>query len=545
MIFISGPAMLLASSSSSAADRLFNALFDDTFSGIHRLVFFDYAIMLPYFAVLVVLSMYGLHRYEMIRGYWKHRKRFHEEATPAVFAQLPRVTIQLPIYNEQYVVERLIEETCKIDYPRGLLQIQVLDDSTDETHPFTERLVAEYRAAGQPIEYIHRSNREGYKAGALQNGLKTATGEIVAIFDADFVPPVDFLRRTVHYFSDEKVGMVQTRWGYLNRHYNVLTEVQAMLLDGHFVLEHVARSGGNLFFNFNGTAGILRKSMIADAGGWQHDTLTEDSDLSYRAQLKGWKFVYVPTVECPSELPVDTYGFQVQQSRWAKGLTQVAMKLLPTILKAKLPWRVKLEAFFHLTPNISYPLMVIVCALMLPVMIVRFYMGWFQMLLIDLPLIIASFWSVSAFYIVAQRELFPKSWKRAFLFLPALLAAGVALTIINTRAVIEALIGYQTAFARTAKYNIGTSKKVALANVKYRRRSGWLPYAELALGCYFLAMVIFAIESYNYLAVPFILLFVCGYFWAGCTTLWEEYQGKVRWQRAQELAAERAQAAKA
>jgi hypothetical protein len=300
-----------------------------------------------------------------------------------------------------------------------------------------------------------------------------------------------------------------------------------------------------MFFNFNGTAGILRKSMIADAGGWQHDTLTEDSDLSYRAQLKGWKFIYAPTVECPSELPVDTYGFQVQQSRWAKGLTQVAIKLLPTILKAKLPLRVKVEAFFHLTPNISYPLMVAVCALMLPVMIVRFYMGWFQMLLIDLPLIAASFWSVSAFYMVAQRELFPKSWKRAFLFLPALLAAGVALTIINTRAVIEALVGYQTGFARTPKYAIGSSKKVALANVAYRRRSGWLPYAELAVGTYFLSMVIFAIESYNYLAVPFILLFVCGYYWAGVTTLWEEYQGKLQWQRAQELAAERAEAAKA
>ena len=255
--------------------------------------------------------------------------------------------------------------------------------------------------------------------------------------------------------------MVQTRWAYLNRHYNMLTEVQAMLLDGHFVLEHVARAGGGLFFNFNGTAGILRRSMIDDAGGWQHDTLTEDSDLSYRAQLKGWKFVYLPSIECPSELPVETYGFQVQQSRWAKGLTQVAIKLLPTILRSNLPWRVKVEAFFHLTPNISYPLMIVVSALMLPVMIVRFYMGWFQMLMIDLPLIAASFWSISAFYVIAHRELFPKTWKRAFLFLPALMAAGVALTIINTRSVIEALIGYQTGFARTPKYAIGGTQKVA------------------------------------------------------------------------------------
>src|SRR5262249_18097027 len=314
-----------------------------------------------------------------------------------------------------------------------------------------------------------------------------------AIFDADFVPPRDFLQRTVHFFAEGNVGMVQTRWGYLNRHYNVLTEVQAMLLDGHFVLEHVARAGAGLFFNFNGTAGILRKSMIDDAGGWQHDTLTEDSDLSYRAQLKGWKFVYVPSIECLSELPVETYGFQVQQSRWAKGLTQVAKKLLVTILNSDLPFRVKAEAFFHLTPNISYPLMIAVSALMLPVMIVRFYQGWLQMLMIDLPLIAASFWSISAFYMVAHRALFPKTWKRAFMFLPALMAAGVALTIINSRAVIEALIGYQTEFARTAKYALGDEHKVRLQQTTYRRRSGWLPYAEIAVGSFFLFMVVYAI----------------------------------------------------
>ncbi|MSV33989.1 MAG: glycosyltransferase [Bryobacterales bacterium] len=534
--------LLLANGVFASASRLVDALLDTTFTDIYRLQPFDYAILVPYFAVLTVLSCYGLHRYHMIRGYWKYRKQMPTEA-PQKFEQLPRVTVQLPIYNEQYVVERLIEETCKLDYPRDLLQIQVLDDSTDETHPFTERLVAQYQAAGWPIEYIHRGNRQGYKAGALQNGLNTATGEIVAIFDADFIPPVDFLRRTVDYFADPKVGMVQTRWGYLNRHYNVLTEVQAMLLDGHFVLEHVARSGGGRFFNFNGTAGILRKSMIEDAGGWQHDTLTEDSDLSYRAQLKGWQFVYVPSIECLSELPVETYGFQVQQSRWAKGLTQVAMKLLPAILKSDVPFKVKAEAFFHLTPNISYPLMILVSALMLPVMIVRFYMGWFQMIVIDLPLIIASFWSISAFYVVAHRELFPRNWKRAFLFLPALMAAGVALTIINSRAVIEALCGYQTSFARTPKYAIGGTQRVKIENMQYRCRSGWLPYAELAAGTFFLGMTAFAIESFNFLAVPFLLLFVGGYYWAGATTLWEEYQGKLAWQKQQALAA--AQQAKA
>jgi cellulose synthase/poly-beta-1,6-N-acetylglucosamine synthase-like glycosyltransferase len=534
------PAFFASNGLAAAASQLLDAMFlDDTFKGLHHLVFFDWAIMVPYFAVLLVLSVYGMHRYAMIRGYMKYRKQFSEEP-PLRFEQLPRVTIQLPIYNEQYVVERLLEETTKIDYPRELLQIQVLDDSTDETHPFTARLVKDYRETGFPIEYIHRDNRHGYKAGALENGLRTATGEIVAIFDADFIPPGDFLQRTVHFFTNPKVGMVQTRWGYLNRHQNVLTEVQAMLLDGHFVLEHIARAGGGLFFNFNGTAGILRKSMIEDAGGWQHDTLTEDSDLSYRAQLKGWKFVYVPSIECASELPVETYGFQVQQSRWAKGLTQVALKLLPQILRSDLPFRVKAEAFFHLTPNISYPLMIVVSAMMLPVMIVRFYMGWFEMLLIDFPLIVASFWSISAFYVIAHRALFPKTWKRAFLFLPALMAAGVALTIINSRSVFEALIGYQTAFARTPKY--GAQQAGRMANIRYRRRSGWLPYAELAVGTCFLAIVVFAIDSMNYLAVPFLLLFVGGYYWAGFTTLWQEYQGKLAFERQRELAAERAEA---
>jgi cellulose synthase/poly-beta-1,6-N-acetylglucosamine synthase-like glycosyltransferase len=532
------PVALLASTLESAID----AFFDPTFAGIHRLTWFDWALLLPYFGILLILSVYGLHRYEMIRGFLKHRKKLNC-GPPSEWSELPRVTIQLPLYNERYVVERLIEETIKMDYPKDRLQVQVLDDSTDETHPFTEALVERYRALGYPIEYRHRTNRHGYKAGALQEGLESATGEFVAVFDADFIPPSDFLRRTIDHFTDPKVGVVQTRWTYLNRHYNVLTEVEAMLLDGHFVLEHGARYGSGLFFNFNGTAGILRREMIEDAGGWEHDTLTEDSDLSYRAQLKGWKFVYIPGVECPSELPVEMYGFQVQQSRWSKGLTQVALKLLPRILRADLPRRVKIEAFMHLTPNISYPLMVVVSALMLPVMIVRFYMGWMQMVFLDLPLIVASFWSISAFYVMAHRELYPKSWMRGIFFLPALMAAGIALTISNTRAVLEALLGVQTSFARTPKFAIVQSQKVKLQNVKYRGRSGWLPYAELLVGCYFVYMVGFAVETYNFLVIPFLLLFVAGYFWAGFSTLWQEYQGRLRWQRQRRLEMERAAAA--
>ncbi len=336
----------------SATSRMVRSLFDDTFSGVHQLSWFDWAILIPYFTILAVLSVYGVHRYEVIRTYFKHRKKATGEP-PMRFAQLPPVTIQLPVYNERYVIERLIDEITRMEYPRELLQIQVLDDSTDDTAPFAEALVDRYRALGFPIEYHHRTNRYGFKAGALQEGLETATGEFVAIFDADFIPPPDFLTRTIHHFADPSVGVVQTRWSYLNRDYSFLTEVEAMLLDGHFILEHGARSRAGYFFNFNGTAGILRRRMIEDAGGWQHDTLTEDSDLSYRAQLKGWRFVYMPGLECPSELPVDMHGFQVQQSRWAKGLTQCARKLLPMIFRADIPRRVKAEAFMHLTPNIS------------------------------------------------------------------------------------------------------------------------------------------------------------------------------------------------
>lgn len=520
----------------SLLDRVSRSLFDDTFAGIHQLQWFDLVILIPYLVLLGILAVYGFHRYLTVVRYWRHRKNL--QAQPAKrFEKLPRVTIQLPLYNERYVVQRLLEAATKIRYPRGLLQIQVLDDSTDDTHPYTERLVGEYRARGLPIEYHHRTNREGYKAGALAEGLRTATGELVAIFDADFVPSPDFLERSIHYFTDPEVGLVQTRWEYLNRGYNLLTEVQAMLLDGHFLLEHTGRAGAGLFFNFNGTAGILRRRMIEEAGGWEHDTLTEDCDLSYRAQLKGWKFVYLPDVESPSELPVEFFAFQVQQSRWAKGLTQVALKLLPEILRSRVSWRQKLEAVFHLTPNISYPMMVIVSALLLPVMIVRFYMGWFEMLVLDLPLILATFCSIVAFYMAAQKVRQPRTWKRSFALIPMLIAAGIGLTIINTRAVLEALLKVKSPFARTAKYAISSNQRVKLERV-YRRRSGLLPFIEIAFGTCFLAMVAFAIDTYNFLAIPFLLLFVGGYYWAGFGTLREEFLDRLRWQQQQQVSAE-------
>ncbi len=514
----------------STMDRITRGLFDDTFAGIHQLVWFDWAILVPYFGILGILSVYGLHRFKIIRTYFKHRQNASGDPLNR-FGQLPPVTIQLPLYNERYVLERLIDEVLRIDYPEGLLQIQVLDDSTDDTSDFAEALCERYKNVGRRIEYLHRDNREGFKAGALQAGLKSATGEFIAVFDADFIPPTDFLARTIHHFADPKVGVVQTRWAYLNKDFNFLTEVEALLLDGHFILEHGARSRAGHFFNFNGTAGILRREMIDDAGGWQHDTLTEDSDLSYRAQLKGWKFVYLPGLECPSELPVEIHGFQVQQFRWAKGLTQCAKKLLPGVLRARIPAAVKFEAFMHLTPNISYPLMVVASALMLPVMIVRFYMGWWQMILLDFPLIVASFWSLSAFYVIAQRELHPRNWKRSFLFLPMLMAVGVGLTLINTRAVLEALLGVKSGFVRTPKYAIEGNRQKRMTAKKYKRRSGWLPYFELACGTYFLYMCWFAATTYNFASLPFLTLFVGGYFWAGIGTLYQEHQDRLRFNR--------------
>ncbi len=527
----------------SATEKLIDAFLDDTFAGVHSLAAFDYLVLIPYFLMLAVLSFYGCHRFVTIWHYYKGLKNMPKEP-PARFAALPggmpKVTIQLPLFNERFVVERLLESAVKVRYPEGLLQIQILDDSTDDTAAFTEELCASYVERGYNVEYRHRKNREGYKAGALQCGLPTATGELIAIFDADFVIPEDFLENTVDYFTEAQVGVVQTRWSYLNRHFNLLTEVQTMLLDGHFILEHGARAGTGLFFNFNGTAGIMRKSMIEDAGGWQHDTLTEDSDLSYRAQLKGWRFVYLPHVHCPSELPVETYSFQVQQSRWAKGLTQCAIKLLRKILDADLPLRMKMEAICHLTPNLSYPLMILVSLLMLPVMIVRFYMGPLEMLLFDFPLIIANFVSLTAFYLIAQRELDPKGWKRTIWFMPALMAAGVALTISNTRAVIEALMGVKTSFARTAKYNLSDNKKIKVDQTEYRRKSGWLPFMEIGMGTAFAAMVYYCVESLNFLSIPFLMIFVSGYYWAGFSTLWQEYQGLLQFKAATRAALEAA-----
>jgi cellulose synthase/poly-beta-1,6-N-acetylglucosamine synthase-like glycosyltransferase len=490
---------------------------DKTFQGLYQVNGFDLALLIPYFIVLTVLAAYGAHRYWMVYLYYKHKK--NKTTEPAGhFDNLPRVTVQLPIFNEQYVVDRLLDAVCRLDYPQDRLDIQLLDDSTDETVEVARLLVDRYAALGHPVKYLHRDNREGFKAGALAEGLKTAKGEFVAIFDADFVPPPDFLLQCINHFTDPKVGMVQTRWTHINRNYSLLTQVEAILLDGHFVLEHSARSRSGVYFNFNGTAGMWRRSAIDEAGGWEHDTLTEDTDLSYRAQLKGWKFIYLQDVECPAELPVEMTAFKTQQARWAKGLIQVSKKILPRVLKSDAPRSVKIEAWYHLTANLSYPLMIVLSVLLMPAMIIRFYQGWFQMLYIDLPLFMASTFSISSFYLVSQKELFPKRWLRSLLYLPLLMSLGIGLTITNTIAVLEALVGKQTAFARTPKYRV-ESKKDRIGAKKYRKRLGWVPWIELLIGTYFALAVVYAIDNENYFTVPFLLLFVIGYWVTGLMSL--------------------------
>jgi cellulose synthase/poly-beta-1,6-N-acetylglucosamine synthase-like glycosyltransferase len=472
-----------------------------------------------YFFVLVILAVYGWHRYYLVYLYMRNKDR--QPVPNGVLERLPMVTIQLPIYNEMYVTDRLIDAVCQIDYPRDLLEIQVLDDSTDETRGIAQRAVDRHAARGIDITYIHRVDRTGYKAGALEGGLRTAKGEYVAIFDADFIPPADFLIRTVPFFADPAIGMVQARWGHINQDYSLLTKIQSILLDGHFVLEHGGRNRAGHFFNFNGTAGIWRRSAIADAGGWQHDTLTEDLDLSYRAQLRGWKFVFLPDLIAPAEVPVEMNAFKSQQHRWAKGSVQTCLKVLPRILASNLPVAVKAEAFFHLTANFNYPLMCVLSVLMAPSMVIRYNMGWYEMLLIDIPLFFAATASVANFYMVCQRELH-RDWLTRAKYLPFLMSIGIGLAVNNTRAVVEAVFRKESEFTRTPKYHVETQADEWLGK-KYRQSFIVQPVVELTLGLYFTATVFYALGNGIYGTIPFLVLFQIGFLYTGLLSIMQQY----------------------
>jgi cellulose synthase/poly-beta-1,6-N-acetylglucosamine synthase-like glycosyltransferase len=477
-----------------------------------------------YFAVLLLLAMYGLHRSHLVLTVLRLRKRLAERLSQSRSVQLdtapeslPHVTIQLPLYNEATVVGRLLEETAKMSYPRSKLEIQVLDDSTDESRQMARSKVESLReappamAAGAradwngplDIVYIHRVDRTGYKAGALDAGLKVSKGELIAIFDADFVPGSDFLRDLVPHFQDDpKVGMVQARWGHMNRDVSLLTRVQALMLDGHHLVENRARAAAGWLFNFSGTGGMWRKEAISTSGGWQHDTLTEDLDLSYRAQMQGWRFMYREDVVTPAELPEDVSAFRAQQFRWAKGTVQTARKLMKLVMNANLTLSQRVEAFFHMTPHFAYPLMVLLSVLLLPALIVMPATNPSTMLLIDLPLCIGTTGSLAAFYAMAEAA---QGRRRidAIKILPALLALGAGLAPHLTHAVFDGLKSMAGEFVRTPKHGANHSNR-------YRARAD-LPMTEIVLCLISLASVVASVKTGHWFATPFAMLFTFGY----------------------------------
>ena len=482
-----------------------------------------------YFAVLLMLASYGLHRSHLVLTCLRYGKKLRalREGAPRLPLEtdpndLPHVTIQLPIYNEATVVARLLEQTAKMAYPRSKLEIQVLDDSTDESRQMARAKVMELcesppaigESDGTPnaawnadldMVYIHRVNRTGYKAGALDEGLKVAKGELIAIFDADFVPGDTFLRDLVPHFVGEqnaKVGMVQARWGHMNRNLSWLTRVQALMLDGHHLVENRARAAAGWLFNFSGTGGMWRTKAIAESGGWQHDTLTEDLDLSYRAQMAGWKFVYRENVVTPAELPEDVSAFRAQQFRWAKGTVQTARKLMKRVMTSKLTLGQRIEAFFHMTPHFAYPLMVLLSVLLLPALILMPATNTGTMLLVDLPLCIGTTGSLLAFYAMAEAAQ-GRSRFEALKTLPALLALGAGLAPHLSKAVFEGLRSMSGEFVRTPKHG-------ELHSNRYRARAD-IPTVEVLLCLVSFASVVASLQTGHWFATPFAMLFTIGY----------------------------------
>ncbi|MCK5113372.1 MAG: glycosyltransferase [Phycisphaerae bacterium] len=474
-------------------------------------------ILLPIYAfVLTVVCIYGFHRYVLVYLYCRHRKNVH---VPGCFDELPHVTVQLPMYNEPSVAKRIIDCTAQLDYPRDRLQIQVLDDSDDETPRIAKLSVDHWQQQGVDISYIARDNRIGYKAGALANGLTTATGEFVAIFDADFVPGSDIINRAIHHFTDPKVCTVQARWDHLNRNDSLLTRIQAICLDGHFAIEHVARNRSGRFISFNGTAGIWRRTAIDDAGGWAHDTLTEDLDLSYRAQLRGWVFVFLPELAAPAELPAEMESFKAQQFRWTKGGVQTAIKLLPRVMRSSIPLKTKVEAFFHLTGFAMHIFMLLLVLLMYPVIYLRtdpgggggsMLEGFLSVVAITLGTA-----SVMVFYAASQLVLFG-DWRTVLKFMPAIMATAVGLCVSNTKAIIEACCGKKSEFVRTPKYGLGLDGAGASYTAPRRKAKLVLPILEILMGVYMLVCAIHSVADVRMIfTTPFLLIFMFGFFYVG------------------------------
>ena len=463
-----------------------------------------------------LLAVYGIHRLHLLRLF---RRRGEKPRRPAAPAEWPRVTVQLPVYNERYVAERLLDAAAAMDYPADRLEIQVLDDSDDATSALVASKAATLRARGLDVAHLRRAAREGFKAGALQNGLLRAKGDLLAIFDADFVPPPSFLRDLVPYLGEPDVGMVQARWRHLNQDYSVLAQAQAISLDGHFVIEHAARMGGGRFFNFNGTAGILRRECILDAGGWQWDTLTEDLDLSYRAQLRGWRFVFASDVGCPAELPVEMNAFKAQQYRWVRGSIQVARKLLPALWRAPLPLPVKLEATFHLTVNVAYVLLLVVSVIAYPVVIARFEARSLFFTVLDTALFLTATIPALVYFAAAQRAT-RRDWRRQLRFVPFVLSLGLGLALNNTRAVLAGLSGASASadFQRTPKFRI-ERRGDRWRDKRYRPPVSAWAAAEIVLGLYFAWAMISLARARLFAPLPFLGLYLIGFLYVGLVSV--------------------------
>ena len=479
----------------------------------------QYIWVIIYLFALVALFTYGMNCYLLMIFYRRNRPaaaRRHQEIQKAFFQNAsskvwPVVTIQLPIFNERYVVERLITSVCSIDYPSELLEIQVLDDSTDDTGHIAKTVVSEMKDRGFDIVYIHRQNRTGYKAGALKEGLETAKGELVGIFDADFIPNSSFLKDTIPYFSDPKVGMLQTRWGHINSDYSLLTRAQSMGIDGHFGVEQASRAWSGFFMNFNGTAGIWRKKTIEDAGGWQADTLTEDLDLSYRAQLKGWKLSFAPDVVCPAEVPVTINAFKSQQHRWAKGSIQTAKKNLGNLFRADVPLLIKIQAFLHLTHYMVHPMMLLVVLTSIPMLYTQWFFDHLAYPVMIFTLLCLATLGPSSMYIFSQRILY-SDWKTRIKYLPFLMCLGTGIAVNNTKAVLEALLNIQSGFIRTPKYGIN-KKGDRWKGKQYSIPLTTVSVLEFFLGIYSLAGLLMFLLFSKYLVSPFLLIYTCGFFY--------------------------------
>jgi cellulose synthase/poly-beta-1,6-N-acetylglucosamine synthase-like glycosyltransferase len=464
-------------------------------------------IELLYLLIVFFLALYGIHSLITTILYFRSKK-FSKPTKASQPKAWPPVTVQLPIFNEKYMVERLLQAVTQLDYPTERLQIQVLDDSTDETAQLVKTLVKKYKSKGIDIEWLHRVDRKGYKAGALAAGLRQATGELIAIFDADFIPKPDWLKKTVPLFQKKKLGCLQTRWGHTNRNYNSLTSAQAMGIDGHFVVEQTVRSRFNLFLNFNGTGGIWRRACIEDAGGWQWDTLTEDLDLSYRAQMRGWKFDYLPDIVVPAELPSEVEAFKKQQFRWAKGSFQVVRKILPKVFKKPdLSWTVRFMALLHLTGYLVHPLMLSLLLLTLPVGIL--VPDAFRIF----PISVIAGFGPPLLYLAANARHLPPLRERLKL-LPVLILTGFGISLSTSIAVFEGLIGRGGVFVRTPKLNLSNAhaqpKRIDRA---YLPPISPLVWVEIALGFYALLTIVLLEPYVGWGIIPWMTVYMLGYFY--------------------------------